>query len=400
VSFDATMRTITRSSGDWTGLAAGMHIKVWGPTANATEGAAYYTIASVDGATITLVAGPELFSDRWITVEIVPIALDPLFAADGTVTLPITVVGPTFSGSTIIPGYLERRSGSWITDGFQVGDLVRISGSTANDTEAPHTYTVTAVTASRLTLSASDRLVDEAAGENVTVTRGQRPAATAIAIERNDDVNLTVTGNISVTAGGAVRLGSEQDLRIDTITAGGAVRLRTRTNIYDVRSSDGPAVTGTDLVLEASSGTIRRAAAGAPFRVTVLPGGSVTARATGDIHLRGVGPPGHLPLETIFSAGGDVRLEAVGSILDRANTDFINIRARKIELDAGADIGAAGNHVDVDIPGSGTVAAVANGSIWLAEAEGNLQHPLRPGTHRRRRPPGPAVDHRRGRRQP
>jgi hypothetical protein len=87
VSFDATMRTITRSSGVWTGLAAGMHIKVWGPTANATEGAAYYTIASVDGATLTLVAGPELFSEGGITVEIVPIALDPLFAADGTVTL-------------------------------------------------------------------------------------------------------------------------------------------------------------------------------------------------------------------------------------------------------------------------------------------------------------------------
>lgn len=56
--------------------------------------------------------------------------------------------------------------GSFITDGFLPGGAVTVSGSASNN----GTYTISNVTTSTLTLSASDDLTNEVAGNNVTLT--------------------------------------------------------------------------------------------------------------------------------------------------------------------------------------------------------------------------------------
>ena len=64
------------------------------------------------------------------------------------------------------PDQIERASGSWVSDGVEAGDVIVISGSTGND----GSYTVASVTATELTLVATDELSDygpEACTKNV-----------------------------------------------------------------------------------------------------------------------------------------------------------------------------------------------------------------------------------------
>jgi hypothetical protein len=64
------------------------------------------------------------------------------------------------------PDTIERETGSWITDGVSIGTTINISGSADND----GTYTVAGVTASTLTLVATDQLINEGPVGGVTVT--------------------------------------------------------------------------------------------------------------------------------------------------------------------------------------------------------------------------------------
>jgi hypothetical protein len=61
--------------------------------------------------------------------------------------------------------YISRVAGSFVTDGFAVGDVIRVTGSTSND----GVYTILTVAALRLTLSTAASLTDEVAGDSVTI---------------------------------------------------------------------------------------------------------------------------------------------------------------------------------------------------------------------------------------
>jgi hypothetical protein len=65
---------------------------------------------------------------------------------------------------------ISDSGNAWITSGFATGDRIRVKGSSSNDGD----YTISAVGANSTTITApspSGNLVDEAAGERVTITQ-------------------------------------------------------------------------------------------------------------------------------------------------------------------------------------------------------------------------------------
>jgi len=93
-------------------------------------------------------------------------------------------------------------NGSWITDGYKVGETIVVSNSAANSNTAATPYTVTAVSAKTLTLSAADAIVAEASSlspETVTVTGTSTSAPVYFTAGQN--VTSTVQGAYFVTGG-------------------------------------------------------------------------------------------------------------------------------------------------------------------------------------------------------
>lgn len=81
---------------------------------------------------------------------------------------------------------LTRTGGSWITDGFRVGDVVNISGFAAPATANNVRTVITALTATVMTVN--DPLVTKAAGDSVTIAvAGNKLAIPALAADRTDD---------------------------------------------------------------------------------------------------------------------------------------------------------------------------------------------------------------------
>jgi len=71
----------------------------------------------------------------------------------------------SFEENTPAKDTITRTTGSFLTDGFAAGDVIRVSGSTSND----GSYTIYSVTALVITLIATDDLTAEVAGDNVTI---------------------------------------------------------------------------------------------------------------------------------------------------------------------------------------------------------------------------------------
>lgn len=80
---------------------------------------------------------------------------------DGKISITETL---TFTNAT---SYISRASGSWVTDGFEVGDIVTIAGSVSNDGAHP----ITVVTASDLTVSTT--ITDESTPVSCTARVGE-----------------------------------------------------------------------------------------------------------------------------------------------------------------------------------------------------------------------------------
>jgi hypothetical protein len=97
-------------------------------------------------------------------------ALRKAFVAGSTTGALATVTAATTGGAA---GTFTRSSGSYLTDGFKVGDVVRWTGwaspATANNT---HNFLITALTATVMTVIALDgvAVVAKAAGDSVTGT--------------------------------------------------------------------------------------------------------------------------------------------------------------------------------------------------------------------------------------
>ncbi len=160
-----TRDSITLSSGSWTtrGFSVGDTIGVTGTSSN--DGT--YKIAgfTTDGGTVFLTAAATL-SDQTIgdgaKVEThVPGRLN------GSPTL-------TFADNGVRGDTITRSAGSWVNDGFAIGDVITVSGTGSND----NTYTISAISEAgkKLTLADGYFLDAEAttASQKISVTLDSR----------------------------------------------------------------------------------------------------------------------------------------------------------------------------------------------------------------------------------
>jgi hypothetical protein len=137
--------TIERSSGSWIadGFAVGDTISVSGTASNNLTA----RIVSVTATQITL-GTEDLTPEVTTTASVV-----------GSETLTFAEVG--VSGDTI-----ARSSGSWIADGFAVGDTISISGTASNNLQRA---TIANLSATTITLGTEDLTPETVAGYTVTI---------------------------------------------------------------------------------------------------------------------------------------------------------------------------------------------------------------------------------------
>jgi hypothetical protein len=149
----ATGDTITRSAGSWItdGFAVGDTITVAGSASNNVTGA----IASLSATVITLgttdLANEGPVSDCTVTAS---------------PTLTFAEVGAT--GDTV-----TRSSGSWLNDGFAVGDTVTFAGTASNNVSGA----IASLSATVLTFGTTDLAAEAIRSDSVTCTKGETVAA-------------------------------------------------------------------------------------------------------------------------------------------------------------------------------------------------------------------------------
>src|SRR6185437_546693 len=181
--------TITRTDGgDWTadGFAAGQLITVSGSAANSTAAGQTFKITTVTAGVITLSPANAIVTEGTSgTPETITVVantagtinrttgswIDDGFAIGQTIVVGGSALNTTDTVTTTAayftasvggtPGTITRTAGNWITDGFAVGQVISVSGSSANSTGAS-LFTVTAVTGTVITLSAADTIAAEA----------------------------------------------------------------------------------------------------------------------------------------------------------------------------------------------------------------------------------------------
>ena len=206
--------TITRTDGgSWTtdGFAVGQAIVVGGSARDSNGSGLIYTIQSVSSNVITLAAGTPLRTEASAAA---PETLTVTRAAPAYIVGNTTTTNAYFTAGTVsAPGTITRTDGgSWINDGFQIGETVQVtSGSAANT----GTYTITAVTKGVLTLSLADTITSEAsAGAAERITIQNSGAAT---INRTDGGSYISDG--FSTGESVVLNGSATAVTIASVTA-------------------------------------------------------------------------------------------------------------------------------------------------------------------------------------
>jgi len=215
----ATGDTITRATGSWTsdGFATGDLLTVTGSTSN---NAVHTTTCTVTSATV--------------------ITLDTDDLTDEGPVSNVSIVGEpslTFSDSADTVIRAGGSPGSWLDDGFRVGDSVTFADTASND----GTFTVTAVTATTITFESTD-LADEVIGITVpTVAAGQTKAVWMAAITSEFS---TIDGDhhIDLSAGKARKFStfSTWHLRAPAAWAASLREYRHDLHIDTWRKSDGP----------------------------------------------------------------------------------------------------------------------------------------------------------------
>ena len=165
--------TIARASGSWVadGFEAGQTISV----ENSVDNDGTYTIASIDSST------PGSNDDDILTL----VAADTLTDESPGILAILNTSPPTVKAQDTI----TRASGSWIADGYQVGQLITIEGSADND----GSYHIAGISANGLilTLDSADELTDESSVVGATVS----PRSVIVAANTSEViVNVTLAG--------------------------------------------------------------------------------------------------------------------------------------------------------------------------------------------------------------
>ncbi len=253
VNFDASSRTITRTDGgNWLtgGLQAGMFITIDGADGkqiqNDTIGsAAFPRIVSVTANVITIDDSFPLVRESSRYVRLAPVVLDPRFRATAA---PSSAVVRFLENTLLDSGRIVRADGgSWLTEGFAAGQLLRISGASVNATTGVLAYTIASVTDTIITLKSSARITTETKPVSISLTRGVLPVVTAIRVSHLDDIDVNATGRIKLSADGPILLGSTTDIRLGYVVNassddGNDIRIKTTMSILNASGTvDDPA---------------------------------------------------------------------------------------------------------------------------------------------------------------
>jgi hypothetical protein len=147
-----TADTITRDTGSWIadGFAVGDVVTIEGSTSNNVTG----VLATVTALVLTLGATTSLVAETTATARVT-----------GSPGLTFAEVGT--SGDTI-----TRSRGSWLLDGFAVGNNVTIAGTGLNNVSGP----ITAVSATALTFGSTDLAPEVIGSAGVVITNAKTKA--------------------------------------------------------------------------------------------------------------------------------------------------------------------------------------------------------------------------------
>jgi len=145
---DGDTGTLTSATGGFSGVVAANDLVIITEAASPLRGV--YKVISVDSDTIlTLNTEDQIFtSESAIDFDIVEPGMYLQFKEETVINNP-TTGDLTFGDDN--PDTITRASGSWVTDGVEIGDVVDVDGSTSNDGR----FTVATVTALVLTLVAA-----------------------------------------------------------------------------------------------------------------------------------------------------------------------------------------------------------------------------------------------------
>lgn len=148
--------TITRATGSWVtdGFAVGQAIDVSGTASN------NFTDAKITGVSATVLT----LDTQDLAAEVTALA-----TVTGSAGLTFAEVGGT--GDTLT----RAGGGSWLGDGFRVGDKVVITGTASNNVTA--TVGLTAVSATVLTFDTTDLAAEFIGSYGVSITAGETKAA-------------------------------------------------------------------------------------------------------------------------------------------------------------------------------------------------------------------------------
>ncbi len=248
----------------------------------------------------------------------------------------VFIAGDTVSGNFQIVSDLvgdrviRTDGGNWLADGFQAGLLVRMVGDSSAATEDGQFVQVLSVTTDTLVLS-HRALVSDEANARLTVTPvaddPNAPGVNVIAIEigQRDDVNMLSAGKLKIAAAGPVFVGSQSDFSLERIETSGILAVKSGGAITNGASNPSAVtIVSDDLLLEAAQGGIGTETL--PLRLDLLPGGSLTARAQGDVLI--VEQSGDLNIDSVFSRAGAIHLTTLaGSLLDNLGGELNNLKS-------------------------------------------------------------------------
>ncbi len=174
LTYDAAAATITRAAGSW--LADGFQV----------------------GDTVTI-TGTGLNNVALVITALTATVLTTVTALTDETTSASTVVGSPTMTFDAAAATVTLNRGSWLTDGFRVGDSVTFAGTAAND----FTGTATGVTDLVMSLTASDVLADDTDPTSaVTCSAGETIATWAARIDDEfDDIDTLTAKRVNIAAG-------------------------------------------------------------------------------------------------------------------------------------------------------------------------------------------------------
>ncbi|MBU0852584.1 MAG: hypothetical protein KKF76_09495, partial [Gammaproteobacteria bacterium] len=183
-------------------------------------------------------------------------------------------------------------------------------------------------------------------------------------IVQRDDVNVTATGTLSVTAQGDVFLGGEQDLNIYNVQ-GDSIRIKTSGSIESANGSN-VVINGHDVVLEAAGGSIGAKAGGLNLQAT----GDLTARAN---YLNLI-QHGDLSVQRLTGLDA-LHLKVLGNLTSASQLGE-SLLGGSVNLTVTGNVGSSTDRVQIGTGGvDDRIAVNIGGNAWLGGLQGVASQP-------------------------